>query len=157
MVIIKSPLQKFSLEEIQEVLENRSNPNVFTFLSGDNPVTIPIWTLYHNQKFYIFANKTSQKVKSIEMGNTKVALNIISNDNYPHPSTDVLSYIGIKGDARIVKFEDNDEVADIHIELLKKYDPKGEYEWISHLIKKLENEPKKAWLIEINPTKWFSY
>ena len=54
-------------------------------------------------------------------------------------------YIGIKGDARIVKFEDNDKFADIHIELLKNYDTKGEYEWISHLIKKLENEPKKAW------------
>ncbi|MCE7735233.1 MAG: hypothetical protein GPJ54_10170, partial [Candidatus Heimdallarchaeota archaeon] len=96
-------------------------------------------------------------VIAIESGNIKVALNIIHNKYYPHPISDVLSYIGIKGDARIITYEDNDQIAAIQLKLLEKYDPNNEYDWINKLVDKLESEPKNAWLIEITPTKWFSY
>lgn len=145
------------MEETLNVIENADNPTVLTFISEDTPITIPIWTMYKDEKFYIFASKTSNKVKSIENGSTKVALNIINNDYYPHPSTDILSYIGIKGIAKIITFNDNNDVADIHVDLLKKYDPNGEHDWISNLIAKIETKPKETWLIEITPTKWFSY
>ena len=39
----------------------------------------------------------------------------------------------------------------------RKYDPEFKNESIKNLAAKLRSEPKAVWMIEMTPSKWFSY
>lgn len=151
------PLTKFSDTEIGNLLNDPKNPVVFTYLIHNEPVSIPVWTNFENGKFYIFTEKKSGKVKSIQSGSTNVALTIIQRELYPHPDSTKLSYLGIRGMAAIIGYRKNNDVANIQLRLLEKYDQLGEHQWIDDLVDKLKKYPQNAWLIEIRPKKWFSY
>jgi nitroimidazol reductase NimA-like FMN-containing flavoprotein (pyridoxamine 5'-phosphate oxidase superfamily) len=162
MNLIKSislKLNNFSEDQIKEVLSNTSNPITLSYISKyqNKPITVPIWTYIHDNKFYIFTSKKSKKVQSIESGNVDVSILIINKEFYPHPVSKKIPYIGIKGKARIVYYGENQNLVLIHQKLLLKYDKKLSQGWIKELYEKIEKKPKDVWLIEINPMVYYSY
>lgn len=120
-------------------------------------ISIPVWTIYQGGKFYLFTSRKSLKVKAIRKGNQKFSIVVINKDAFPHPDKSIISYLSISGDPRIVTTNDREGVAELEIKLLKKYNTPDKQNWIDNLIKKLENEPENAWLIEINPNKLYTY
>ena len=159
--LIERIVDKFKIYEqnqIVEILNNPENPIILTFESiENNPISIPIWILSYEGKFYAFSSKNSQKVKTIEHGNCDVILLIINSKYYPHPEDGKIPYLGIKATARITYYKDNDRIAKIHQHLLKKYDPNLSFDWIKNLYIKIGDSPESTWLIEIIPNSFYSY
>lgn len=156
---IVNKLEIYKEEQISEILNRADNPNILTFETKKDkkPITIPIWTFIHDNKFYIFSSKKSKKDKSIEYGNKDVLLLIINTELFLHPKPNHIPYIGIKAKAKIVSHSDNELIPKIHQHLLKKYDPKLSYDWIKKMYNKMNENPEKAWLIEIDPISFYSY
>ncbi|MHA2168466.1 MAG: hypothetical protein ACXAC2_00950 [Candidatus Kariarchaeaceae archaeon] len=147
-----------SKEGLTKLVMNPYNPVTLTFTSpSDQLITIPIWILLQNDKFYMFASRNSTKVKSIEQGNTNVSLTIVNRKLYPHPSKNELSYLSVTGSASIKTAADIPNIAEIQIRLLSKYNIPEKHDWIDQLIDKLEKDPKNAWLIEIVPQHLYTY
>ena len=156
---IVTKLKVFKENQVRDIINRTENPNILTFQSSkdEKSISIPIWTLLFENKFYIFSSKNSQKVKAIEQGNIEVVLLIVNTDFFPHPEANEIPYLGLKASAKIVHYSENKLVPKIHQLLLKKYDPDLSHDWIKKLYDKLNESPEKAWLIELNPFTFYSY
>jgi hypothetical protein len=156
---IVTKLRIYDRNQIEEFINESGNPNTFTFesLKEKKVTTLPIWSLLYDNKFYAFASKNSNKVKAIEDGNNKIVLLIINTKYFPHPEDGFIPYLGIKAEAYIKTFYDNNMIPKIHQLLLKKYDSNLSFDWIKKLYMKQDSEPEKAWLIEITPKSFYSY
>ncbi|MHA2101321.1 MAG: hypothetical protein ACW99A_21905 [Candidatus Kariarchaeaceae archaeon] len=138
---------------------DKDNPVSLTYLSktDNKPITIPIWTLFYENKFFCFASRNSKKVLAIESGNSEVSLLIINKQLFPHLDSNNIPYLGINGNARLCFYSDNPNIPQIHQQLLWKYDPELSKGWIKDLYKKIESDLENNWLIEITPYNYFSY
>jgi hypothetical protein len=152
-------IKNYSKESILKLIKGSENPVTFTFItkSSNKPITIPIWTFFHENKFYCFAGGKSKKVQSIKSGNTDVSLLIINRNFFPHPDSKFLPYLGLSGYAEISTNSDNPKIAWIHQQLLLKYDPDLSQKWIRDLHEKISSKPEETWLLEISPVKYYSY
>ncbi|OLS25903.1 MAG: hypothetical protein HeimC3_11770 [Candidatus Heimdallarchaeota archaeon LC_3] len=155
---ISLKLNKFDGDQVKDLISNINNPVTLAYLSKfkNNPITVPIWIYTYNNKFYIFTGKKSRKVQSIEFGNVDISLLIINRKFYPHPESDTIPYIGINGVAKIAYYKENPNLLIIYQKILLKYDENLSQGWIKELYEKIENNPSDVWLIEINPTSFYS-
>ena len=151
-------VRNYSKESILDLISNQENPVSLTFISisSNKPISIPIWTYFHEDKFYCFASGSSKKVQSIKTGNNIISLLIINKNFYPHPESGIIPFLGISGKAKICTSSDNPETALIHQKLLLKYDPDLSQGWIRDLYNKIKANPKDDWLIEIYPERYYS-
>ena len=127
----------------------------FTHPSSKRIVSVPVWAYKHDNKFYIFGGRKSLKCKSIDAGYNKVSLVVVNNKQYPHPDGNT-AYLSISGSVKIVDNKDIDEVLDIHVNLLEKYNENGE-DWINKLLDKIKLKPDDVWLIEVKPEILYTY
>lgn len=155
---ISKQLKKYDESQIKNLLGNSENPVTISYISkfSNDLVTIPIWTYFFESKYYCFASRKSKKVQSIEIGNTDVSLLIINRQYYPHPESNIIPYLGIRGEVKLSFHSDNPKIAWIHQELLLKYDPKLSQGWIKELYNKIELKPEEDWLIEITPQHYYT-
>ena len=138
------------------MLNSPNTPTLFSYESSQGPVGLPVWTYFHDEKFYIFSGKTSKKVQAIESGKNKVSLIFLNLDGYPMPLPDEVNYYGLRGIARIVRFEDVERLDEIHLDLLNKYDKNCNEVWIRNLVDKIQAQPKLVWMVEVEPINYFS-
>lgn len=109
---VTAALNKYDPSQIQQLLDDSNNPVTLSYISiaTKNPVSVPVWTYYFENKFYIFAGKKSKKAQAIEAGNIDVSLLIISQKFYPHPVTENIPFLGVNAVARIVTHSNNPKV-----------------------------------------------
>jgi hypothetical protein len=62
-----------------------------------------------------------------------------------------INYIAVSGTARLSTEERDGGIAEVEIDLLKKYNETHPEQWALDLIQKLEKQPEGAWVIEIDP------
>lgn len=150
---------KYSDEVIKNLLNSNENPVVISFIApvDKNLVTIPVWTIFFDQKFYIFTGAKSLKIKAIKNGLTNFSLAIVDKKSFPDVYSSKMPYLSVSGKAKIVSNSENDNIAQTHIKLLEKYNFKGAPKWIEDLIAKIKKDPESTWLIEITPQKFFIF
>ena len=85
MILKQLQTDKYSDEVIIEVLNNKENPVVISFISpfDKNHVTVPVWTYFFEQKFYVFTGANSLKIKAIKSGLTNFSIVIVDNNSFP--------------------------------------------------------------------------
>ncbi|MHA2363243.1 MAG: hypothetical protein ACXAC7_04750 [Candidatus Hodarchaeales archaeon] len=144
---------KYDEKDIDSFIEDNTNPVLISFMSPKNQllVTIPVWTIYQDSKFYVFTGKKSLKVRAIKSGNQNFSITIVDKNSFPDVYSSTIPYIAISGIARIQTLANNEKIAEIHLKLLEKYRFEGDPGWVSNLVQQLKNKPEDAWLIEITP------
>ena len=154
------PTNKFKEQDIIDLVNSNNNPVSISFNSpyDDNLIiTVPVWTYFFNEKFYVFTGENSLKVKAIKKGLTNFSLIIIDKNSFPVVYSSKMPYFSISGEATIISQTENSNINEIHIKLLKKYNYEGAPKWLEKMILKLNEGPKNTWLIEIRPKKVFIF
>ena len=151
---------KYSSEAIYQLINNNQNPVLISFISPNPPnnlITIPVWTYFYEDKFYSFTGKNSLKVKAIKKGMNNFSLIVVDKNSFPDVYRSSMPYISVSGQAKIVSYNDNNSIPEIHIKLLEKYAFKGQPAWMNNLIEKIQQDPQDTWLIEITPEKHYEF
>ena len=153
-------LDKYSDQAINDLVTSNENPVLISFLSPivkNLVITIPVWTYAFKDKFYIFTGKNSLKVKAIKKGLNYFSLIIVDKNSFPDVYSSDMPYLSISGVAKIVSCSQNTDIPSIHLKILEKYNFDGAPDWISNLISKIQLNPEDTWLIEITPSKAFTF
>lgn len=151
---------KYSKEMIDDFIKKNENPVIISFYSPkkkETIITVPVWTFYFNQKFYIFTGEKSLKVKAIKLGLNNFSIIIVDKNSFPDVYSSNVPYLSASGKAKIVTFEDDAKVSNIYIKILEKYNYEGAPGWINELLIKTKNKPEESWLIEITPEKYYVF
>ncbi|MCH8906310.1 MAG: hypothetical protein IH840_04395 [Candidatus Heimdallarchaeota archaeon] len=94
---------------------------------------------------------------AINAGNTSFSMIIINRTSFPVVITENIPYISMSGSVRIATRHDYEDLPQIHIDLLEKYDHPEQGRWIPDLIDKIKTDPDDVWMLEFTPEKTLLY
>ena len=155
-----SEIKKYSENDIKNFISRKEHPVLISFNSPSEEnqiITVPVWTYFFEEKFYIFTGDKSLKVKAIKKGLHNFGLIIVDKNSFPDVYSSKIPYISISGLARIVTNKEDTNIPKIYLKLLEKYNYEEAPDWVDNLIIEIKNNPDNTWLIEITPKKYFVF
>ncbi|MHA2503038.1 MAG: hypothetical protein ACXAE3_09220 [Candidatus Kariarchaeaceae archaeon] len=139
---------------IDDLLNSPLHPVMISFLNtGGSQTATPVWTHFNpdDSCFYLFSYKKSMKVRTIEAGNSEFTLTLINRGSYPVVKADELPYLSMTGTMELVDDTSVDNIHELHIKLLEKYNSADQEIWVGELIEKLRGKPEGTWMLRFTP------